>query len=71
MLQYFLNDICVLDTGDDIHLATAVLTFLDFYSKDPLQSLRPRHQVGLVKFTRGFGTNAARRPMNAIGLRTT
>ncbi len=33
---------------------TTVLTFLDFYSKNPHQPLRPRHRVDLVKFTRGF-----------------
>ncbi len=35
----------------------------NLWGKDPLQSLRPRHRVGLVKFTRGVGTHAARRPM--------
>ena len=35
--------------GAASRLATALLTFLNFYSKDPIQSLRPRHRVGLVK----------------------
>ena len=43
MLQYFLNNLRVFYTGNDFHFATTLLTFLDFYGEDSLQSLSPGH----------------------------
>jgi hypothetical protein len=41
MLQYFLNDISVLYTGNDLHVAATFIALLYFNTKDSLQSLGP------------------------------
>ena len=36
MLQYFLNDISVPYTGNDLHVAATFIVYLYFNTKDPL-----------------------------------
>jgi len=42
MFQNFLNDIRILNTRKDLHLAAALVALLDVYCEHTFQSLRPR-----------------------------
>ena len=39
MLQYYLYDFRILDTGDDLHHTAAFLTLLYFYSENPFAQI--------------------------------
>jgi hypothetical protein len=43
VLQNLLDDLCILDAGNDPHRTGAVLALPDLDPKDALQSLRPTH----------------------------
>ena len=48
MLQYLFDTLRIINAGYDLYPTTALVTLINLYGEDSLQSLRPRHRIGFV-----------------------